>query len=84
MIGAGVALVLGGGIAFYVGLGRVYGVVNCGALSAEECAFEHETFKAIGRLQVTSGLALVGLGAALLLFFRKPREAAPQIDGGKS
>jgi hypothetical protein len=81
LIGASLALLLGGGGTFYVGMLRTYGVVDCSGLTADECAFEHDISKSIGRFQLISGVALFVLGLALYVLTRRPSTpAAPLGD----
>lgn len=81
LIGASIALVLGGGGAFYVGLQRVYGSVECAELTADECAFEHDISRSVGRTQLIFGVALFALGLSMYVLTRReppPADEAPQ------
>lgn len=75
LLGASIALVLGGAGAFYVGLMRVYGATDCGRLTTEECAFEHDIFKSVGQFQLTFGIGLFALGLAMWVLLRRPSAA---------
>lgn len=80
LIGAAIALVLGGAGTFYAGITRTFGAVDCGALSAEECAFEHETYHSIGRMQWISGAAMFALGLALYVLVRRTPDSQKVPD----
>jgi hypothetical protein len=72
-LGACAALVIGGLGTLYVGFIRLIGAIDCAGMTLEECALEHDVYKSVGRVQAISGAAMIMLGLALYVLWRRPR-----------
>lgn len=51
---------------------------DCAALTPEECAFERETLRSLGRYQVLAGGALALMGLSLFVYFRRRGEGSEE------
>ena len=82
LLGAGAAFVIGGAALIYLGIMAHYGLADCAELTNEECTFEHEGYKSVGRVQSIAGVAMFFLGLAVYVLFRRPPAVSEPVSQG--